>query len=73
MDIIELNSYTFQEKLHIFNQHLFQKVIKQTGLSENQLVLPENTVRVLINNYCREPGVRSLQKYITKIAEKVAY
>ena len=75
MEIIEVGGYTFNEKKHILNQYLIPEALKKCGLIVNhhQFDLPEETKDFIIEMYCREPGVRSLKKYINKIFEKVAF
>lgn len=75
MEIIEVAGYTFQEKKHILNQYLLPEAIQKAGLIEgtHKFSIPEQTRDYIIDNYCREPGVRSLKKYINKICEKIAF
>lgn len=74
MDVITLSSYTNQEKKEIFYRHLLPKAIKDAGLSDAEYFELEKTVvDKLINDYCREPGVRSLERHARKIVDKVAY
>lgn len=75
MEIIEVSGYTFSEKKFIFNRYLKPKAIKNSGLSRysEQELIDEQTVDKLINDYCRESGVRSLQRYVNKIFEKVKF
>ena len=57
------------------NKYLLPEAISKSGLIEgtHKFSVPEDTQDYVIDNYCREPGVRSLKKYITKICEKIAY
>lgn len=74
MEIIEVGGYTFDEKKHILDEYLIPEALKKTGLKpEHKFDLPEATKDFIIEMYCREPGVRSLKKYINKIFEKVAF
>lgn len=75
MEIIEVGGYTFNEKKHILSEYLLPEALQKAGLIEGQhnFELPEETQDYLIEYYCREPGVRSLKKYVTKICEKIAY
>mmetsp|Transcript_19194 Transcript_19194/g.29400 ORF Transcript_19194/g.29400 Transcript_19194/m.29400 type:complete len:336 (+) Transcript_19194:1752-2759(+) len=75
MEIIEVAGYTFNEKRHILNNYLMKEALDKAGLVDgvHQFEIPESTRDYLIENYCREPGVRSLKKYIQKICEKIAY
>jgi ATP-dependent Lon protease len=75
MEIIEVAGYTFEEKKHILNKYLFPEAIKKAGLIEgnHKFEFPDAMKHYVIEHYCREPGVRSLKKYINKICEKIAY
>lgn len=75
MEIIEVGGYTFQEKKLILNKYLYPDALEKKGIKEDihNFKIPEETRDHLIKNYCREPGVRSLKKYINKIFEKVAF
>lgn len=88
MEIIEVSGYTFNEKKFIFSKYLQPKAIQNSGLNniKNFIGLDENnthkeanfsindtTVDRLINDYCRESGVRSLQRYTNRIYEKVNF
>lgn len=74
MDVISLSSYTSVEKKSIFHKHLLPKAIRDAGLTDlDSFEIPDNVVEVLINDYCREPGVRSLERHAKMIADKVAY
>lgn len=73
MEIIEVSGYTFNEKKYIYEKYLKPKAIQNSGLSSQskQEFIDDTTVNKLINDYCRESGVRSLQRYVNKIYEKV--
>lgn len=71
MEVIRIPGYTEDEKVHIAEQHLIPKEIKQTGLKKNELVLPEEALRDIVRHYTREAGVRSLEREIAKICRKV--
>ncbi len=72
MEVIEVNSYTENEKLHIAKEHLMPKVIKRNGLSGKQLIIPEITMKKIINGYTREAGVRNLERKLGEVARKTA-
>ncbi len=75
MEIIEVSGYTFNEKKFIFQKYLQPKAIKNSGLdtlSSKSYGIEEEAVNKLINDYCRESGVRSLQRYTNRIYEKIA-
>ncbi|KAF9424525.1 hypothetical protein HW555_000336 [Spodoptera exigua] len=65
--------YVAEEKLAIAQQYLVPTARKNCGLSDAQLELTAESLHALIRSYCRESGVRNLQKHIEKIARKVAY
>jgi Lon-like ATP-dependent protease len=75
MEIIEVSGYTFNEKKYIFEKYLRPRAIKNAGLDEHlshSFSMSDETVNKLINDYCRESGVRSLQRYTNRIFEKIA-
>jgi ATP-dependent Lon protease len=74
MEIIEVSGYTFNEKKFIFDKYLKPRAIKNSGLDQqsHQFEIEEKAVDKLINDYCRESGVRSLQRYTNRIYEKIA-
>lgn len=74
MDTITLSSYTNQEKKEIFHRHLLPKAIRDSGLTDPEYFeIEKDVVDKLINDYCREPGVRSLERHTRKIVDKVAF
>jgi len=72
MDFIELSGYVLQEKLHIAENHLLPGMRTKLGVSAEQLVITREALVHLIRWYCREAGVRGLQKQLEKIYRKVA-
>lgn len=72
MEIIEINSYTENEKEHIAREHLIPKQIKIHGLKEAQLSIDEQVLREIISGYTKEAGVRSLERKIGEICRKTA-
>jgi len=72
MEVIELSSYTDEEKLQIAKQHLILKQRKKHGLKANQLKLQDDAIRELIRSYTRESGVRNLEREIANICRKTA-
>ncbi len=72
MDIIELPSYTAEEKFHIAKEHLWRKQVKRNGLTLRQVRMPDDTLRRLIEGYTKEAGVRSLERCIAQILRKCA-
>ncbi|XP_026333399.1 lon protease homolog, mitochondrial isoform X2 [Hyposmocoma kahamanoa] len=73
MELIDMSGYVAEEKLAIAQQYLLPTARKNCGLSEEQLDLTSDSLHALIKSYCRESGVRNLQKHIEKIARKVAF
>ena len=72
MEIIELSSYTDEEKLHIAKEHLIPKQRKKHGLRANQLRIEDAAVRKIIRSYTRESGVRLLEREIAAACRKAA-
>lgn len=72
MDIIELGSYTLEEKLNIATKHLIKKQLAKHGIKPVQLKFTKNGVKELIEGYTREAGVRTLERNIGSICRKVA-
>ena len=72
MEIIELNSYTDEEKMMIAKNHLIPKQITKHGLKKSQLKISEDGLREIIQCYTRESGVRNLERSIAQICRKTA-
>ena len=72
MEIIELGSYTDEEKLMIAKNHLIPKQLKKHGLKKSQLRIPDETIRTIISAYTRESGVRTLERRFAEICRKSA-
>ena len=72
MDIIELSSYTREEKFNIAKRHLVKKQVKANGLDGNQIRISDKAIYSLIDSYTKEAGVRSLERRIAEICRKVA-
>lgn len=70
MEIIELPSYTYEEKFHIAKKHLIPKQLKEHGLSSADLRINDTAVRNIIDGYTREAGVRLLERKIAAICRK---
>jgi len=68
LEIIELESYTNQEKTHIAREHLIPEVLEEHGLSEDDLIIEDEALNTLIEKYTKEAGVRSLKREIAAIA-----
>lgn len=72
MEIIEVSSYTEEEKLGIAKGHLLKKQLREHGLKRGNISIPDQVMRVIINRYTREAGVRTLERRLAEIARKVA-
>lgn len=70
MEIIELGSYTDEEKLMIAKNHLLPKQMKKHGIKKSQLRVSDDAIREIISCYTRESGVRSLERSIAQICRK---
>ncbi len=72
MEIIEVSSYTQNEKYHIAKEHLIQKQLKANGLDVGQLKISDDAVYDMILHYTREAGVRALERSIARLCRKTA-
>ena len=72
MEVIEINSYTAVEKLHIAKEHLIKKEMAKHNLSGRDLKITDDALNALIEGYTREAGVRGLQKMIASLCRKAA-
>jgi len=72
MEIIELQGYTEEEKVHIAYQYLVPRQEEENGVTAEQIEFPEETVRHVIRHYTREAGVRNLERTIGTICRKQA-
>lgn len=72
MELIEVSSYTENEKAHIARGHLISKQIKKHGLKEDQLTISDKALELMIHSYTREAGVRNLERKIGEICRKAA-
>jgi ATP-dependent Lon protease len=70
MEIIRLEGYTEDEKVEIAKRHVLPKQLKDHGLKEGELIVPDETIRDLIRYYTREAGVRSLERELGNLARK---
>ncbi len=68
MEIIEVSSYTSQEKFHIAKAHLMPDVLEDHGMNQEQLRISDAALREIIDKYTREAGVRSLKRQLAKVA-----
>lgn len=70
MEVIDVSSYTENEKYHIATEHLIEKQMKKNGLKKDQLRITDEALRAVIHNYTREAGVRNLERRIADICRK---
>ncbi|MET4684494.1 endopeptidase La [Brevundimonas faecalis] len=70
MEIIRVSGYTEDEKVEIAKRHVLPKQLKDHGLKDGELIVPEETIRDLIRYYTREAGVRSLERALGGLARK---
>ncbi len=72
MEIIELQGYTEEEKVHISFRYLIPRQIEENGITADQIEFPEESVRHVIRHYTREAGVRNLERTIGTVCRKQA-
>ena len=72
MELIEVTSYTENEKEHIAKEHLLQKQVQKNGLKKEQLHISDAAMKTIIRGYTREAGVRNLERKLGEIARKAA-
>src|SRR5271170_4263017 len=72
MEIIELQGYTEEEKVHIAFQYLIPRQIEENGITQEQIEFPQESIGNIIRHYTREAGVRSLERNIGTICRKQA-
>ncbi|XP_065358873.1 lon protease homolog, mitochondrial isoform X2 [Calliphora vicina] len=73
MELIEMSGYVAEEKVAIARQYLIPQAMRDCGLEDKHITLNDDALSTLIRSYCRESGVRNLQKQIEKVIRKVAY
>jgi ATP-dependent Lon protease len=72
MELIPLQGYSEEEKLHIANRYLIPRQIKENGIKVEQIEFPEEAVRYIVRHYTREAGVRKLEQVIGTVCRKQA-
>jgi ATP-dependent Lon protease len=72
MEVLRLAGYSEEEKLEIAKKYLIPKQLKETGLTQEQCTLPDETVHKIIAGYTREAGLRRLERAIGRVTRKVA-
>ena len=73
MEVIEVSSYTENEKFHIAKKYLLPKQLERNGLTEGKLVVSDKALEKVIHNYTRETGVRNLERRIGELCRKAAW
>jgi Lon-like ATP-dependent protease len=73
MELIEVSGYVAEEKMAIAKRYLIPQARTLAGVTDANVTLSEDTLATVIKSYCRESGVRNLQKFIEKIMRKAAY
>jgi ATP-dependent Lon protease len=72
MEILRLPGYSSEEKQHIARRYLIGRQVREAGLSEIQISIPDETLSYIIHRYTREAGVRALERVLGRLARKVA-
>jgi len=73
MEMISVSGYVAEEKMNIADKYLIPQAKRDTGVADNQLNISSGALKTLIKSYCRESGVRNLQKQVEKIFRKAAF
>lgn len=72
MEIIDIDSYTFEEKFNIAKKHLLPKQLKRHGMTASKLKITDKALKLIIEGYTREAGVRALEQKIASVIRKAA-
>lgn len=72
MELIEITSYTENEKFHIAKEHLWEKQVEKNGLTTDKITITDSALRQVISGYTREAGVRNLERKLGEICRKAA-
>lgn len=72
MEIIDLSSYTHEEKFNIAKKHLVPKQLKEHNIDKKQLKINDKAIRLMIDGYTKEAGVRQLERLVAKVMRKAA-
>ncbi len=72
LEVIPISGYTSEEKLNIAKLHIVPKTLFKHGLTAKQFKIPDESIKKIIQDYTREAGVRSLERYVAKLCRKVA-
>lgn len=72
MEVLRLSGYSEEEKVEIAKKYLIPRQLQETGVTAEQLILPDETVQKIVSRYTREAGVRQLEQMIGRLARKLA-
>ena len=72
LEVINLTGYSDEEKLHIAKRFLIPKQLNENGLTDNNIEFPNEGIKILINQYTRESGLRNLERQVSAVCRKVA-
>lgn len=70
MEVVDLGSYTRDEKFQIAKQHIVSKLLRRNGVDESEITLPDDIINFIIDGYTNEAGVRSLERRIERIIRR---
>ena len=73
MEMISVSGYVAEEKMNIADKYLIPQAKRDSGVADDQLTINSEALKTLIKSYCRESGVRNLQKQVEKIFRKAAF
>lgn len=73
MEMIDVSGYVAEEKMAISQRYLIPQARQNSGITEEQVAIGDDALGILIKSYCRESGVRNLQKHIEKVLRKAAF
>ena len=73
MEMISVSGYVAEEKMNIASKYLIPQAKHDCGVADDQLTIQDEALKTLIKSYCRESGVRNLQKQVEKIFRKAAF
>ncbi|XP_046441965.1 lon protease homolog, mitochondrial-like isoform X2 [Daphnia pulex] len=73
MEMIDVSGYVAEEKMNIAEKYLIPQARRDTGVADTQVTIESDALQTLIKSYCRESGVRNLQKQVEKIFRKAAF
>ena len=72
MEIIQIPGYTKAEKLEIASKYLVNRQLEENGINQDILAIPDEVISLIIKNYTKEAGVRSLERHIGAICRNIA-